>query len=86
MFYEYATACSDILASLHEEMIFSDTSVEESETSDLAVVCLLVGGKNKRFFSEPTRYLQNIHCYTLLLIEKYKPFKPYQGTSCVDHI
>ena len=34
MFYEYATACSDRLASLHEEMMLSDTSMEEPETSD----------------------------------------------------
>ncbi|KAI0234580.1 hypothetical protein LSAT2_015181 [Lamellibrachia satsuma] len=34
MFYEYATACSDRLASLHEEMILSDTSTDEPETSD----------------------------------------------------
>ena len=33
MFYEYATACSDRLASLHEEMILSDNSVEQPETS-----------------------------------------------------
>lgn len=34
MFYEYATACSDRLASLHEEMIHTDTSMDEPETSD----------------------------------------------------
>ncbi|KAK2179845.1 hypothetical protein NP493_469g00053 [Ridgeia piscesae] len=34
MFYEYATACSDKLASLHDEMILGDGSLEESQPSD----------------------------------------------------
>ena len=34
MFYEYATACSDRLASLHDEMILGDGSLEESQPSD----------------------------------------------------
>ena len=34
MFYEYATACSDRLASLHEQLVVSESSVEEQETDD----------------------------------------------------
>ena len=34
MFYEYATACSDRLASLHEELLLSESSMEEKETDD----------------------------------------------------
>ena len=36
MFYEYATACSDRLASLHEELLLSESSTEEQETDDSA--------------------------------------------------
>ena len=34
MFYEYATACSDRLASLHEELLRSESSMEEQEADD----------------------------------------------------
>ena len=33
MFYEYATACSDRLASLHEELLLSESSMEETDDS-----------------------------------------------------
>ena len=34
MFYEYAAGCSDRLASLHEELVLSEGSMEEQETDD----------------------------------------------------